>query len=64
MVGCTLSHDSHLRGGDVHYRDGGPHEALGVHLACRVPSDVGVRGHKWPLLFAMVVRQDGVCVVR
>ena len=27
VVGSALGHDPHLRGGDVHYGDGGPHEA-------------------------------------
>ena len=64
VVGVALGHDLHLRWGDIHYGDGGPHEAQGGHLACRVSVDVGVRGHEWPLLIAVVVRQDGVCVVR
>ena len=64
MVGVALGHDLHLRWGDIHYGDGGPPEAQGVHLACRVSVDVGVRGHKWPMLIAVVVRQDGVRVVR
>ena len=64
VVGVTLGHDVHLRWGNVYYGDGGFHEAQGVHLACRVSSDVGVRGHEWPLLIAVVVRQDGVGVVR
>ena len=51
-------------GGYTQYGDGGPHEAQGVHLACRVSVDVGVWGHEWPLLIAVVVYQDGVCVVR
>ena len=38
--------------------------AQGVHLACRASVDVGVCGHEWPLLIAVVVCQDGVCVVR
>ena len=29
----------------------------------RVPVHVSVRGYEWPLLIAMVVRQDGVCVM-
>ena len=64
VVGVALGHDPHLCWGDIHYGDGGPHEAQGVHLACRVSVDVGVRGHEWPLLIAVVVCQDGVHVVR
>ena len=63
VVGVALGHDLHLRWGDVYYGDGGSHKAQGVHLACRVSVDVGVRGHEWPLLIAVVVRQDGVRVV-
>ena len=63
VVGVALSHDPHLCWGDIHYGDGGPYEAHGVHLACRVSVDVGVRGHEWPLLIAVVVCQDGVRVV-
>ena len=61
MEGVALGHDLHLRWGDG---DGGSDEAQGVHLACRVSVDVGVRGHEWPLLISVVVRQDGVRVVR
>ena len=43
---------------------GAPHEAQGVHLACRVSVDVGVRDHEWPLLIAVVVCQDGMRVMR
>ena len=32
--------------------------------SCRVLVEVGVGGQEWPLLIAVVVRQDGVCVVR
>ena len=64
MVGVAPGHDLHLRWGDIHYGDSGPHEAQGVHLACRVSVDVGVRGHEWPLLIAVVVCQDGLRVVR
>ena len=58
------SHWAMMCWGDIHYGDGCPHEAQGVHLACWVSVDVGVRGHEWPLLIAVVVCQDGVCVVR
>ena len=64
VVGVALGHDLHLCWGDIHYGDGGPYEAQGVHLACRASVDVGVCGHEWPLLIAVVVCQDGVCVVR
>ena len=64
VLGFAWGHDCHVSGGDVHYGDRGSHEAQGVHFPCRPPVDVGVRGHKWPLLIAMVVCQDGVCVVR
>ena len=64
VVGVALGHDLHLRWGDVNYGDGGSHRAQGVHLARRVSVDVGVRGNEWPLLIAVVVRQDGVRVVR
>ena len=64
VVGVALGHDPHLCWGDIHYGDGGPQEAQVVHLACRVSVDVGVRGHEWPLLIAVLVCQDGVRVVR
>ena len=64
VVGVARGHDPHLRWGDVYYTDGGSNEAQGVHLPCRVSVDVGVHGHEWPLLIAVVVRQDGVRVVR
>ena len=64
VVGVALGHDLHLCWADIHYGDGGPYEAQGVHLACRVSVDVGVCGHEWPLLVAVVVCQDGVRVVR
>ena len=44
VVGVALGHDLHLRWVDIHYGDGGPHEAQGVHLACGVSVDVGVCG--------------------
>ena len=55
VVGVALGHDPRLCWGDIHYGDGGPHEAQGVHLACRVSLDVGVRGHEWPLLIAVAI---------
>ena len=64
VVGVALGHDLHLCWGDIHYGDGGPYEAQGVHLACRASVDVGVCGHEWPLLIAVVVCEDGVRVVR
>ena len=63
-MGSALGHDPHLRGGDVKYGNGRPHEAYGVHLTRRVSMDVGVPGHEWPLLIAGLVREDGVCVVQ
>ena len=48
----------HLGRGDIHYRDRGLYEAQGVNLACRLPVNVCVRGHRGPLLIAMVGRQD------
>ena len=64
VVGAAVGNDLHLRSGIVYYGDGGSYEAQGVHLACRVSVDVGVHGHRCPLLIAVVVRQDGVRVVR
>ena len=64
VVGVALGHDLHLCLGDIHYGDGGPHEAQGVEIARRVSVDVSVRGHEWPLLIAVVVCQDVVRVVR
>ena len=43
--------------------DGASYEAQGVHLACRELLDVSVRGYKRPLLIAMVLRHDGVCMM-
>ena len=62
VVGVALGHDLHLRWGDLYYGDGASQRAQGVHPTCRVSVDV--RGHEWPLLIAVVVRQDGVRVVR
>ena len=64
VVGVALGHDRHLCWGHIHYGDGGPQEAQGVHPACRVWVDVGVRGQERPLLIAVVVCQDGLRVVR
>ena len=64
VAAVALGQDPHLCWGDIHYGDGGPDGPQGVHLACRVSMDVGVRGHEWPLLIAVVVCQDGVRVVR
>ena len=63
-MGSALGYTFHLSGGDVYYGDGSSYNAQGVHLACPLPLDVGVRGQEWPLLIAIVVCHDGVCVVR